>query len=170
MRKSFLSRGYTLLELVVSIGIIGILAVSATALFFSAIRGGGKVDVATEVKQNGQHALNTIEQITRNALDVNCLGVPDSVTLTARDGNDVTFSCQDIGSGGYIASTSATLVRLTSQEVEVTACSFSCDEDVDNLRGPLIGVSFTVTQAGTAGDVSESASVDFATTVQIRSL
>lgn len=152
-----------------AIGVLGLLAVSATALFFAAIRGGGKVDVGTNVRQNGQFALSSMQQLTRNALSIDtCVLAPSSsLTMTARDGGQLTFSCQDIGlETGHIASNSA---RLTAQDVVVTACSFTCDAGPNNIRGPLVTISFTVRQAGTSGAVSESATVDFSTAVSLRS-
>lgn len=166
-------KGYTLIELVVAVGILGVLAVAATNLFFSAIRGGGKVDVTTEVKQNGQFALSRIEQLTRNSLTVEaCAGNeadPEavSVTLTARDRTQLIFSCEEVAEGtGYIASNTE---RLTSDRVVVTECAFWCEGVGDSFRPPLVKAAFTLRQAGTAGDVSEAAAAQFSTSVGLRS-
>ncbi|MBI2009962.1 MAG: type II secretion system protein [Candidatus Chisholmbacteria bacterium] len=165
--------GYTLLELVVAVGILGALAVAATSLFFSAIRGGGKVDVTTEVKQNGQFALSRIEQLTRNSLTVEACAInqvdPEavSVTLTARDRTQLTFSCEvDAEGNGYIASNTE---RLTSDRVNVTYCAFWCEGVGDSFRPPLVKAAFTLSQAGRTGDVTEAATAQFSTSVGLRS-
>lgn len=169
MEKVKSIKGFTLLELIVAVGLLGLLAVSATSLFFATIQGGGKVDVNIRVKQNGQAALNSIEQIVRNGREVsNCeVGPVDLLSLVARDGQQVTFTCTDIGEEtGHIAINSD---RLTSSDVTVTACEFSCSQDTGGLRGDLVSVDFTLRQQGTQGSVSESASANFSTSVSLRS-
>lgn len=161
--------GYTLLELIVAMGIMGLLVISATALFFSSIRGGGKVDVTTEVKQNGQFALNTMEQLVRNSVGLAaCSPSPQtSLTVTARDGAQLTFSCEDLGlETAHIASNSA---RLTSTSVVVTDCSFVCQPSSGSFAAPLVTMSFRLRQAGTGGAVAESATAEFSTAVSVRS-
>ncbi len=166
VKKGKLAAGYTLVELIVAIGLLGILAVSATNLFFSAIRGSSKVDAGTEVKQNGQFALSAMEQLIRNSLTLNsCTGT--NINITSRDGKEIIFACVDVGAGsGYIASNSA---RLTSENVVVTSCSFACSEDVTKLRSPLVTVTFTIQQKAAGVETYQRAAADFSTSVSLRS-
>ena len=160
--------GFTLLELMVSVALLGMISVAATLLFFSAIRGGGKVSVVTEVKQNGQFALNSMEQLIRNAASLESCSA-EAMTFIDKDGGNLGYECKDVDPDldtGYIAKNAA---RLTSAEVAVTECVFTCDVDPNRLRGPLINISFTVKKAGTSGDVADEASANFSTAVSVRS-
>lgn len=164
MNKNTSSKGFTLVEMAVAVGLLGMISVAAVALFFSTIRGGGKVSVGTEVKQNGQFAVSTMEQLIRNSLALtSCTN--SGVVLQARDGASLTFSCTNIGPTGYIASNSA---RLTSTSVAVTSCGFSCSIDTSGRRPPLISVNFTVRQANVDVEEEGTAEADFSTSVSLR--
>jgi len=164
-----LKNGFTLMELMVSVGVLGILIVSATALFFSSIRGGGKVEVTTTVKQNGQVALNTIEQKMRNAKSVvSCVSTP-STSINLVDQNDQTmdFECVDVGQDtGSITIDGSS---VTSDAVALMECEFSCTQSSGGLSGPLVKVNFSLSQAGSAA-VHQVAEVDFSTSVYVRSI
>ena len=164
MTKNTKSKGFTLVEMAVAVGIMGMMSIAAVALFLSTIRGGGKVTVGTEVKQNGQFALNSMEQLIRNSLAVeSCTN--SGVVLTARDGQSLTFSCVNTGPAGYIASNSA---RLTSANVAVTACGFACSTDPTGQRSTLVTIGFTIQQADAAAEEEGTAVADFSTSVSLR--
>jgi prepilin-type N-terminal cleavage/methylation domain-containing protein len=167
-----MNRGYTLLELVVVVGVLGFLSIAAVGLFLSSIKGGGKVEVKTVVKQNGQFALNTMVQFARQSRQVvGCSPVPNTrVELLLKSGDRVTFSCEDVGTAtGYLASASSALVsRMTSAEVTVDSCSFICVADEQGLRGPRVGIDFSLSQSDPSAKVTESATVDFSTGVYLR--
>ncbi len=126
-----MSKGYTLLEVMIATAVMGILLLTATALFFSIIRGGGKVRVTAEVNQNGEIVMGTMERLIRNSLKITsaCEGVAaSSLAVVDRYGREIIFSCEDVGQDdayhySHIASNSA---WLTSENVAVTACSFTC--------------------------------------------
>jgi prepilin-type N-terminal cleavage/methylation domain-containing protein len=140
-RLAKLERGYTLLELAVATVILGIVVVTAVSLFFSSIRGGGRVEVGSLVKQNGEFALNVMEQLIRNSRGiVSCSS--SEISLTAADGENLIFSYD--ADGGYLASNGA---RLTSAETVVSSCAFSCDEDETDVRPPIVSVDFSIRQA-----------------------
>lgn len=158
------SSGFTYLELLVSVVLLGIIAVGASSLFLSLIRGGGKVNVGTVVKQNGQAALSAMEVLIRNSDEVSsCFtGGTSSIQLVGKDGGETQLACID----DYIASNSA---RMTSEEVEVVNCSFACDTDTPTTTtSPLVTVNFTLKQKGTPSEKYEQAEVQFSTAVVVR--
>lgn len=160
------SSGFTYIELLVVVVILGILMVGMSNLFFSVIRGGGKVDVGTEIKQNGQQALANMETLIRNSDSVSsCSPIPgQSIVLTGKDGGTTTLLCDLTNPAtGYIASNSA---RLTSTKAVVTDCTFTCDTTVG--KAPLVGIIFTVTQAGQPGGSYQQATAKFSTSVVVR--
>ena len=172
MMKS-LSLGFSFLELIVAIALLGVILIAASSLFFTSIRGGGKVDVSTQVRQNGQYALGTMEQLIRNASKVtNCTpGVAlTQLVIVGKDSGETTFSCEEVDDGdsetGYIASNSA---RLVSERVVVTACEFRCSDESTGLRAPLVNISFTVRQLGEQNARYQAAEAKLSTAVGLRS-
>ncbi|OGD86188.1 hypothetical protein A2Z23_03165 [Candidatus Curtissbacteria bacterium RBG_16_39_7] len=69
LQKLTSNQGFTLIELLVVIVIFAILGVVGTDLFSSVIRGTNKANVISEVKQNGQLAMDMIERNIREARD-----------------------------------------------------------------------------------------------------
>ena len=162
-------KGYTLLEVMVATAVIGVLAVVATNLFFSVSRGGNKVSVTAEVNQNGEVALGTLERLIRNAYSVAsvCTGVAaNSLTVVDRYGRNIVFSCENVGQDtGYIASNSA---RLTSENVAVSACSFTCNPDSDGFKPAIIDIDFSLRQASSNAITGETEAQTFSTSVSLR--
>lgn len=150
--------GFTLIEILVVIGIFGILAVIGTSMFFSILKGSTKTRVLAEVKQNGNYAISVMGRMIRNAKSIeSCPG--SSITIENQDRDSTTFSC----SGGRVASNSA---YLTSDKVAVTNCTnvFTCNLGVSPN---VVTIDFTLSQAmGTRAE--ETAQVDFKTTVSLR--
>ncbi len=163
--------GVTFLELLVAVTLLALIVVAATNLFFSLIRGGGKVDVGTEVKQNGQQALATMEQLIRNADSVvACSPTPTtSIQLLDKTGAAIALSCEDLDDGdlqtGYIASGSA---RLTSSKVVLTDCAFTCSTSSGTIKAPLVSITFTLKQLGEVSKTYKQAEAKFSASVVLR--
>ena len=60
-------KGFTIIEIVVVVGILGVIAVIGTNMFFTVIRGSNKSKNLTTVKQNGEYALSVMERMIRNS-------------------------------------------------------------------------------------------------------
>lgn len=148
--------GFTLIEMLVVIGIFGILAFIGSNMFFTILKSSAKTRVLAEVKQNGNYALSVMGRMIRNAKSIeDCPG--DSIRIENPDRDNTTFSC----SGGRIASNSA---NLTSDKVAVTGCNFSCAGTIPEV----VTISFTLSQSGTTTRPEEEAMIDFRTTVSLR--
>lgn len=66
--------GYTMIELLAVVAIIGLIGVSASQLFFTTIRGGNKAQVIADVKQEGDYVINKIERLVRNGTAISACG------------------------------------------------------------------------------------------------
>lgn len=156
-------KGFTLLELMVVISLIGLISVSAIGLFFRSIRGTGKTQSIQIVDQNSQFALTTIERFIINARQVTdvsgapCPNSGPSLTLLNADGFATTFSLSD----DRIASNSD---YISSDDVIISNLQFTCTTPAG--APDRITVSFDASHADTAGDVATSQS--FTTSANLR--
>jgi prepilin-type N-terminal cleavage/methylation domain-containing protein len=155
-------KGYTLVEILVVIGIFAIVAVMGTMMFFYILKGAAKTRALAEVKQNGDYALGAMTRLIRNAKTLESWN-DHRIILTDQNGESITFECVN----GEIASASASLI---SETVEVEDCTdmFAVEEGTA-LTPDKVTISFTLRQAG-AGRPEEKAEVDFKTTVLMRNI
>lgn len=169
-------RGFTLIEIIVSMGILGIIATMGTNLLFSILGGSAKAKVLQSVKQNGGYALSVMESMIRNARKLDYVLSPtDAITITNPDGGITTFHCYD-SPDSLIASESGTLLgvaaRITGQEVKVddTSCAnfFTITPGIPGVRPNLVVIQFKLIQSGVSSRPEEQTSVDFQTTVGLR--
>ncbi len=159
------TKGFTLIEMVVAIGILGTVGMVASLIFFSTLRGVAKTDITREVKQNGDYAITVMERMIRNAAGIDSSTVCNGTSLSSlkiqnTDGNSTTFSLVS----GQIASGSG--IFLTNPKVSVTNLVFTCSRAVG--KPDVINISFNAAQAGSAGGPEGLSSMNFQTTVSLR--
>jgi Tfp pilus assembly protein PilW len=145
---------------------LGILSTRAVLL---SLQGAKKGDSQIKVRENLDYAVSIIERQLRNAGSIpplSCTGIASSV-INYSDSNDVpaSFSCVDVPSAGYVASGSA-LLRLTSEEVKVITCSFTCTAGEGSIP-PKVAINIQAVDAGTGGS-KEGASVSISTEINLR--
>jgi prepilin-type N-terminal cleavage/methylation domain-containing protein len=166
--------GYTMIELIVVVGIVVILLITATNLFYTTLIGGNKTSSAEAVKQAGQHALGQLSYLVYNSRKL----IPNNEDLTC-DANMVSLGVQnqDLGTTIFAAQTVAGNVRLASNSgsyltpENMTVSSgpvFTCSVP-GNGSPPTINITFTL-QKGVVGIDSprDIVSVPFNTSVTLR--
>lgn len=84
-----LNSGFTLIELIVVVGITGILSVILTDTLIQTLRGENKVKVLNRVKQNGQVVLGKLSSEIRQAEKVVCLGYRGGDPDTSDEGDTI---------------------------------------------------------------------------------
>ena len=173
------SGGFTLLEVLTVVFILGILVVAGGNLFFSILKGASKAEVTKEVKQNGDYAVAVMERMIRGAQDIlsnsdglTCEDSMAKLRVLNQDGGTTEFGCALEDGVTKIASNSAG--RLTGKNVTLggTSCtasslSFSCVKGTLFVP-PRVTFSFTLSQKGTDGRVEEQSQVSFQETVSLR--
>lgn len=106
--KHMKKRGFTLLELVVSIAAIAIMSILLSQVFITTIRVNTRNELSNEVKQNGELVLTTMTRMIQNAQDVsspcNTDGYTDSsLSIVNPDSDTTTFQCiRDATSSGVL--------------------------------------------------------------------
>ncbi len=155
------NKGISLLEILVVITVFSILAILATIAILSTLRGSRKSEALVRVRENIDYSLAIMERNLRNAESVDCsTSTPSLINYRDERGVAASFSCITAAGSTYIASSSA---RLTSEEVEITACSFTCD---DSTSPPSVEISVAARRTDAA--VVEGAQVTASTKIFLR--
>lgn len=173
-----MNRGFTLLEVIVSVSIVAIVGVVISQAFFTTTTSGTKSQALQEIKQNGDYALTIMERMIHNAVRVTNVcdasgELAPSVTIQNLDGGLTTFGCQAFESYTRIASTSGTsVVYLTDKGISLGAATcdtdsleFTCTKDPGGAT--KVGIFFRLQTTG-VGTVIQSTLPEFVTTVTLR--
>jgi len=162
-------KGLTLLELLVSIGLLAIVGGIAAVIFFITIMNASKSDTIREVKQNGDYAISVMERMIRGARIIedpaSCSGTStSSITIRNPDNQPTTFSVLS-GPPDQVASNSTT---LTNNKVKVNpgGLTFTCTQN--SGKAPIVSINLSLSQAGTTTKVAEITTIIFKTTVSLR--
>lgn len=166
--------GYTMVELIVVVGIVIVILVAAVNLFYTTLIGGSKTSSAEAVKQAGQYALGQITYLVYNSRKL----VPNNEALTCAPGMvslgvqnqdlaNTIFAAQTVSGNTRIASNSG--IYLTPSNMTVSAGpTFSCSQ-ASGGSPPTIEISFTL-QKGVVGvdKPRDIVSIPFNTQVTLR--
>jgi prepilin-type N-terminal cleavage/methylation domain-containing protein len=175
-----MKKGYTLIELVVVVGILVVISSLVTGILYTTLRSTTKTTVTTNVSQNGSYALSTITNIITSSSEVldvyngepgdfsDCTDSPQgsSIELQRLDGGITTLACTD----DTIASKSAegSFNLLNTEAVQTTAnCSFTCKQSTV-YDTPVIEINFSLIDKSTSSFKEDQASADFNTSVVLR--
>jgi len=161
-------KGFTLVEILAAVGILGIIAVIGSGMFFSILRGSTKTKTLQLVKQNGDYAISVMERMIRNAralISPTSDGQVNSITIQNPDGGTTTFSCE-----GVPATISSNSASLLSSEVKVSSdCNiFEVTVGQAGIKPGAIKINFSLSQSRATARPEEQASVNFQTTVSLR--
>ncbi len=158
MKKSF-----TLVELVVVIGLFALLGTMATAMLAATLQGAKKAAAVGLVRNEGGYVINLMTQMLKFSPNITACGANSLTFGSGAGGGSVTLSCVTAGTDKYIASGSA---RLTSDQVAWTTCVIACVPN-DPLTVEKIDVSFDL-QKTNAVFASEKATAHFETQITLR--
>ncbi len=167
------SLGFTLIETLVVIFLIGIVLVAGGNIFFGIMKGASKAEVEREVKQNGDYALAIMERMIRNSRGVVvCDEDQDELTITNLDFYQTTFERvpdSDLGIN-RVASSGA---YLTGENVDVLSLNFDCiyepetSSDEKDIR--RVEINFSLIPRGGEKEVPETYTIiDFKTSISLR--
>jgi prepilin-type N-terminal cleavage/methylation domain-containing protein len=176
MHKNIRYKGFTLVELLAVVGILGVVGSILFGVLYTTLRGSSKSESLLVLQQNGQNALSQMTKQIRFAKDIevpsSCYSGPTpvpvattSVTLRNLDNGLTNFSC-DIGSG-IIASNSSSLIDENS--VAVTSCSFTCTQNT-LYDAPSLTILFTLAKRSGDSVIPDDTSSPFQATVSLRNV
>lgn len=153
--------GLSLIEILVVITVFSILAILATRGVLLTLRGSRKSDALGSVRENVGYSMAVMERNLRNAQTIDCSS-PTRIDYTDPNNTTGYFSCEDVGSGGYISSSSA---RITNDQTSVTACSFSCTAATTGVP-PSVDINITAEDKNAQG--AEAGQITIQTRVNLR--
>jgi prepilin-type N-terminal cleavage/methylation domain-containing protein len=173
-------KGFTLMEILISIGILATVGTLITQVLFTTMHVNTKSGILTDIKQNGEFAMDSMGRLVRVAGTIETVcgqGKLTSDTAIIRDGEGqtITFSCVSDGTTARIASTSASgTAYLTGDSVTLSASgATTCADSTLAFSCPSAGsttmsIHFTLRQIGTSPDTYTGAENAFDSTVNIR--
>jgi prepilin-type N-terminal cleavage/methylation domain-containing protein len=177
--ESLTRSGFTLMETLVSLGVLAIIVLVTISTFLTVMVKQSKVEVVKAVESDGKYAMRLMLFMIRNCRDIlentagqTCPGGAtsmSSIKIQNPDDGETEFFC----ASGHIASASAfpdgatEYYELTSSEVSLVDCNFSCTPGEFN-KPDKVEIGFTLSQAGSSGRVEEEASLDFHSAVTTR--
>src|SRR4030042_6826880 len=93
--------GFTLIEILVVVGLLAIMAGIGSNMFFTTLRSSGKSKILTTVKQNGDYTLATIERLITDSEKVItnsdgslCAVGLNKIKTKRLNGSEVEFACE----------------------------------------------------------------------------
>lgn len=166
--------GFTLLEILIATSIVAVLGVVISQVLSTTTRTNTKVGIISDVKQNGDYALLTMDRLIRSARRSTCSGAADAfVTLENLDGGITTLGCAWNSSVGRIASVSAngtsyltgTNVTLGGTDCASDSLTFTC---ASAGVTSAVSIGFRLSQKSTSPLLFEQSTVSFQSTVTVR--
>lgn len=182
-----LNNGFTLVELLVVMGLLGVITGASLLFLTNILKGSNQARIVSEVKQNGQTVLDSIDRQIRNAQEVDNIAPPlgstSAIELVLSGGN-LYLACFDSVAGppaenGWIGIANlpgGPYVSLTNRDA-VSGINVECaPSPTFNVSGTpgdsypqVVQVDFNVKQGVEApGRVDFNASSQFKTTISLR--
>jgi prepilin-type N-terminal cleavage/methylation domain-containing protein len=158
-----MKRGFTIIEILVVIGIFTLISIITAGGILTTLRGAKRSESDAKVKENLSFALGTIERHLRNADTVTCVN-GQRINYIDQRKTQASFFLQTNGSDIYIASGSAD-TRLTSPDVSIVAFNVTCIASAGNTA-PIVDVSITARDSASQG--AESAQIQSSIKVNVR--
>jgi type II secretory pathway pseudopilin PulG len=160
-----MKKGFSLIELVIVVGLTSLLTIAITSVSITSIVGANRVRNLIKTRQAGDGALNQIQTSLRNARDISvCNSANNQLTMQNMDGGTTTLSLELTGELGRIASNSGSY--LTPADITVTNFDLQCSPTDTEIS--LITVKFEVKSSIAGSRSQDTPTIPYETTVQLR--
>lgn len=153
--------GYTIMELLVAVGIMALFSLTLVSVFLATVRGGGKAQLIQQVHQDGDFVIKRLAREIRAAALVECNG--SQATVTDTSGSQTVFSL--VNDSGLTRVAAGGSQFLSGTLAEATGLGFTCYSGESGNQVVTISLELSVNPAGPA---SERQVQEFATSVSTR--
>lgn len=162
-------RGFSLIELLIVVALLGIIMVGVSQLLVTTLSGTSKATASQLVKENGQFALGTMERTVRRARRVTtCAGPTLIIDVPDTAGTVVTYTFQQSGSQLTRRVNTEDTVSLVSTP-DVTVDSFLCTFTQATANNPsIVKLELNLSKSATGATDLRVLSQRFETTVSLR--
>lgn len=156
------NQGFTLIELIVYLGIVSVFMTSAVYFSWDILFGQVKSEVAQEVQQNSRVALQRMTYEIRRAKAINSVG--SGLSLSMADDTTTVF---DVNVDGVlqINEDGGGAVALTSDKVQVTSLTFT-DRSIGDSKN--VKIELTISHVNPENVQEWKREESFETTVEVR--
>jgi len=165
-----MEKGFTLVELLVVVGLVLIIGTVGTSIITSVLRSYNKAQIINEIEQNGNYVLSLMESQIRNARSVVCdSGGPNCLKVNVTPQGGIAFSFEiATGTIGVVRKDAEVLTNddwQTGVDVVISGTSASHF----NVSGNKVEIVLQLRQAPNApGRVDYQAATTLRTTVVVR--
>ena len=165
--------GYSLVELLVVITLISVLGTLTAEAFLLGIRAQAKSEVLKEVKQNADYVGTVVNQMIKNAVNVEesfCNSNSESLTIHNWDGYYTTFDCtnQVMASISGLFPEPTVMQNLSGNRVKIDSCNFRIVCPTPPVNPKYVYINFSVSQAGSDLPIEQQAHLEYQSTVSLR--
>lgn len=167
-KKYIYQNGFTLVELIIAIGVFAVISISIATILINTLRGANKTNTLAGLRQNGNTLLTQMTRDIRSAvalqLPATCDATPQStIQITTIDNVQKSYVCAN---NNIVDANNVSL--LDASIVTTTSCTFSCSEVPG--ENPVATIDFTL-QNATGGKMAErSGLVEFKSSVIMRNI
>lgn len=159
-----LKKGFTLIELIVVIGLLSLLILAISSTMLMSLISSNRIRTVTKVKQAGNYALSQIQTMIHNSKTiVSCDSSNSHITLGNPDGGTTEILSENDGTNPRIASNSGTY--LIPSNMKTVTFSLTCEPDDESPT--LVKVSFDLQSTTTENSV-QNPSLHFETSASTR--
>ena len=149
------NKGFTLIEVLVTVAVTGILTVLATVIFINTVRNSKKAEVTSEGRQNAAFVIDRLQKDTRSASSIALTGT-GKMTITTSSGSEIVWLCHPENpptDNGYISrdpdgdalpiAEITVTNRDTTDGVSVNNCAF---DSTNPGNEKLVTIDFTINE------------------------
>ncbi len=159
-----LKRGFSLIELTVVVGLLGVLTLAISTILLTSIVTSNRIRTTTKVKQAGNYALGQIQSLLRNAKSVTlCDSANSAITIVGQDGGVTLLTSESDGQNERIASGSG--YYLTPENITAPTFSLTCEPSDQDPS--LVKVAFDL-QDTVSSSPTQNPLLHFETSVNLR--
>lgn len=161
-RKAKSQKGYSLIELLVAMGLFSIVVSIMASMFMASLRGQQKAFTAQNIADNMRYAMEIMSKEIRMGSDFNLVSATDlrfKSNMPNRNGATVEFTL----TGGQILfdddiANAPALTAITSTNISVTGLNFVLYPS--GTTQPRVLISAQASSVGTAADASSSINLE----------
>lgn len=140
-----MKKGYTLIEILVVVTVFSVISLITSQTIILTLRGTKKAESISKVRTTLDAAVGAMERQLRGAKSIvsACTGAASqSIIFVDQNNNQVTFSCIGVNNNNQPASIASGSASLTTADVTISACSFTCTPAAGN-NPPSVLISVT---------------------------